>query len=848
MRNRILGLLTTIALRAPRLVLAIGIILAIVSGLLAWSRLDVNSDPNALIDADRPYMQKYAAFLDIFGELEHILIVIDANDDHAAARACVVHVAEQVQHVDGVDAVYATIEPEEQLRYAWHRMTEDERAAFIEQCIALSSIEAPTTSTALVERAAALLVDTPNGVPRIGEARALLGWYISAVVDGQQIIPLPQREFLTSSSGDLYFIRVDATSDYSTLESLAGPLASMRSIIEVQRSSFPSVEIGLTGKPVLQDDELRASTRDMTRASVLAIVLVTILFMVMFKGIVRPLWAVGALLLGMAWTIGVTTVVVGHLNLLSMVFTLVLVGVGIDFGVHSISRYAEFRTQHDRARAIRRAMLTAGRGNITGAATSAMAFFGTMLGDFRGLRELGLIAGIGLLLCLLAMLTILPAGLAVHDQRTSVASRDRSIIGRTRVPKRRTQIIALCAMALLTLALIPSLRRLHFETNLLKLQPTGLESVEWQQRMIDDDANSIWFGAIIADDLEALDRIVADASTMSSVSEVRSVQRFAPRSGADASGVLNVLLTMPEVQSDDAQWPTDETWMGVLEGLDRAAEMDLPGQDTMASSLESLRQGITFARSAPERGRTPAMITEALRDELDRARLILDGSMRSWRDALPAIARSLYVSDDGRLLAMVHPRGDIWDVEQLEHFVADLEAIDADATGVPMTHLASLHDMRAAFSRAILFAAAFVVLFIGLDFRSIRYTLLSLIPTALGMVWLLEAMSLLGVSFNLANFFAIPILIGIGVDNGVHVVHRRREGGGRSEVLGSTGRAILTTSLTTTLGFGTLLLASHRGLQSLGAVLVIGSLATMCGAVLVLPMLLGTFRPREMQR
>jgi hypothetical protein len=857
MRDRLLDAFADLTTRAPRRIIAVAVALAIASIAVSLWKLDVNSDPNALIDSDQPYMQKYERFLDEFGELEHMLIIIEAHGDDDAAGQVVDELVPRLRDVPGVTTVLATISAEEQALLAPHLMSEPEQRefiAFINALISMAGGEASATValTDLLQRVHATLEKDEAQSDELALAFRRLAWVIDAVQpDDSKLFGLLPR-YLTTDSGRLHMIRIDVASDHTTLEAVAGPLDAIRAIIGDVDAKHDGVEIGLTGKQVLQADELRTSTEDMTRASVLAVILVTILFMVMFRGVIRPLWAVFALLLGLCWTLGATTLIVGQLNLLSMVFTIILVGVGIDFGVHMVSRYAEFRATHARDVSIRHALHTAGRGNITGAATSAVAFIGTMLGDFRGLRELGLIAGMGLILCLLGMLTVLPAGLVVRDHRGVAGGLRRGFRDDEDIPPLapRVRWAILLILGAITIGLAPQLRHVSFENNLLNLQPEGLSSVDWQMKLVEDDANALWFGAIVVDTLDELDGILTRASGFDSIGVVHSVRDVLPAGTPvpmlampSPDALARPIMSRPAAQADHRMFDDIERRLGALRELAAAASPD------DVAEIERLRAGIGVMRARWLSGEEePAGIRRQFTANIERARTMLMSSTWAWRQALPELARSMYVSDTGRLLAMIHPRHDVWDDVLLTQFVHDLRELSPDATGVPMTHLESLHDMRAAFVRAILFASLFVTLLVWLDFRQITATLLALLPTLLALFWLLELMPVFGLTFNLANFFAIPILIGIGVDNGVHLVHRRLEADGNSAMLGATARAIITTSLTTSIGFGTLIFASHRGLQSLGAVLVIGSLAGLVSSLIVLPLLTTHWpRPRRIR-
>jgi predicted RND superfamily exporter protein len=186
---------------------------------------------------------------------------------------------------------------------------------------------------------------------------------------------------------------------------------------------------------------------------------------------------------------------------------------------------------------------------------------------------------------------------------------------------------------------------------------------------------------------------------------------------------------------------------------------------------------------------------------------------------------------------MVHPAGDVWESGPLARFVGVLRDEDPAATGVPMTVSDSMGSMRRSFAQQAVLASLLVITLLWLDLRNLRETAAAVLSLAIGIAWTLGAMALLGSGFNLANFFAIPILIGLGIDSAIHVTHRAHEGA-LDHGFGSTRRAVAVTALTTTIGFGALMLAHHQGLRSLGIAMAVGSLCCLLSAVWTLPALL----------
>jgi predicted RND superfamily exporter protein len=219
------------------------------------------------------------------------------------------------------------------------------------------------------------------------------------------------------------------------------------------------------------------------------------------------------------------------------------------------------------------------------------------------------------------------------------------------------------------------------------------------------------------------------------------------------------------------------------------------------------------------------------------ARAIGAGARASLREALPEATRGSFVSEDGRFAITLHPSEDIWEGDADARFVEAMRRVDPSVTGAPVTVIESMRLMTRSFLEQAALATAFVTLLLLFDYRCWRLTALSMLSLAMGLAWTFGAMALLEIPLNLANFFAIPVMIGLAVDSCIHVTHRAVDGGLQIG-FGSTRRAVIVTALTTTIDFGTLLFAQHRGMQSLGAVMTIASLACLASSVWLLPAML----------
>lgn len=721
----------------PRAVIALAAALAAIGAWLGVFHLRIDSDTDSLILESRPSMPAYRAFLAEFGDLEGAIIAVDPKGDDARAQAAVDLLAVRLDRL----RVAAFITPEEQWRLASWSASNSELAAL--------AATAPALADIAVGRDAA----HPLVARQLAEERG--------------------REYLRAPGGTLLLVDVRFEKAFGETEPFRAAVDEIRAAIDEARAQYPSIEIGLTGKPVLQHDEMSTATADMTRASIGSLAVIVVLFAVVFRGLRRPLLATVAFVMAAAWTYGAATLLVGRLTLLSMVFMLVLVGAGLDYGVHVVSRYGEFRRRRARSDAVRDALASVGPGTITGAIASASVFLLALFGDFGGLRELGVVAAAGLVLCAIAMVTVLPALLVLFGDGAGDSAMVEPIAVAASAPRRST--VALACLPVLVL-LLPALLGPRFDLNLLHLQSEGLESVRWEQRLLHDSSAASWYAVSVA---ESLDQVAA--------LEARAKEE------------------------------------GVILRTESALSIIEPQTD----ARKALRQALADAAL----GEPPADPSPAAR----AARAILEGARLPLREALPAAIRHRMVSPGGKFLVSYFPAADAWDPHHLGRFVARVRAVDAGATGVPFTQHGSIDDMVKAFLLVSLLSVGAIAAIAWIDLRSVRLAALAVVTVLAGVGMTLGAMPLLGIEVNLANFFAIPMLIGLGVDSAIHVIHRARQDPGG---IAATVRAVGFTALTTAIGFGALVFAQHRGMRSLGAVMLVGSLCCMYVACVVLPMLL----------
>src|ERR1043166_3689707 len=323
--------------------------------------------------------------------------------------------------------------------------------------------------------------------------------------------------YITYGNGRIYLVTAQAPTEDLNEDAVK----RMRDLIRGTQMEVPGLNVGLTGEPVLEVDEMEQSQKDTTRATIVSLIAVALIFIYGYNETGRPIKATLCLLVGLAYTMGFTTLAVGHLNILTITLVPILIGLAIDFGVHLITRYEE-ELRHGRSEkyALEKAIVYTGMGIFTGAFTTAGAFFAMAFTDFKGIREMGIISGGGLLVCLVPMMTLLPVLLLrgkqnVLDHELAPALEVRE----TTESIRRARIegiwldrpwIAVGGIAFLTYLASLAAPKVRFDYNLLHMQSAGLSAVTFQNKLIQasEGSRNLLFGAVVATNLTEATNLV----------------------------------------------------------------------------------------------------------------------------------------------------------------------------------------------------------------------------------------------------------------------------------------------------------------------------------------------------
>ena len=418
-------------------------------------------------------------------------------------------------------------------------------------------------------------------------------------------VSLREQGYMVSKDGDMLFILVVPNDDETSFTGYKNAVEQARQLIAETRKDFPGVIVGLTGEDVISSDEMVTTQKDVETASMIAFAGVALLFIIAFQGVVKPLLAIFCLLLGLSWTMGFTTLTIGHLNILSVVFTTILIGLGIDFGIHFLGRFKEERQQgKEILPALQKTLQGTGKGNFSGAITTAIAFGAIVQTDLIVIVDLCLISGCVIRFCIVAMLLVLPALITLEEKwrkPSYLQIKPSTEKERGRIDKifdHYYLIIAVCTVLVLIASL--SLKDLRFDYNLLNLQAKGTEAVKYEMKIIESAGRSAWSAAILANSLEEVQEKERQLKALPTVARVNSITGVIPDHQKENADIIRKklapLLKDLEVEPEDV----DFSWKALNKTL-KGIQFKLQGRED--NELDQLQIAGNLVKSFREQSR-----------------------------------------------------------------------------------------------------------------------------------------------------------------------------------------------------------------------------------------------------
>lgn len=868
--------------------LALAIILAGLSVYYTFTHLAIRTSRNDLVASNQSLMERTEKMDKAFGGRDGMVVVVENGHPQRAIKFANELAAELKRYPDYFPELFYHIDPERfkrsALLYLDTKDLNEIKDSLLGEQTLLSGLAANprlTTFYRLVNNQIAqsmighvftgfLAEKSKQELPDLSLLNASLGG-LSDSLEGKKPQNSLFNSFFPDELGDLegagyFFTENDkfllflVTPKGEGYASRSKDLALLRTVVDRVKTGFPGLQVGVTGPDALEADEMSSSMKDITLATWLSLLGQMGLLILFFRSLRRTLVEGAVLVLGLCWTFGLVTLVVGHLNLLSLIFAPLMLGLTIDYGIHWFCRLEEEEAAGGgcTTEVLGYTFRRAAPGIVYAGLAAVVSFVPLAFVGFKGLAELGLILAMGILVMLVATLVLVPALVTITEKCPPPEVPQKSAPRPTpflHLHWRRPGLLVALGLAITALGAV-SLHFVPFDLNPLHLQNPHTESVVWEYKLIQDSKYSTSYGALATASLKELKARTEALKKLPTVSHVESILSFLPHRVKEKRQILKEMLpTLNAIHFRGAPaGPSSPQELAAILGrinfkMAEAAKNLGKDQADTKKQIEETHRLINniiplLKDNRPQTARRLADYSKYLFSDLRSTWDLFRGYVETGLTVppptmqdLPQSVRERFISPQGTYLIRIFPSEDTWNFGPLKKFVQSLWRVDPNTVGDPVL----LYTFTLGFRNSILWAAGMALLAISvmllLLFRSLKMALLALIPLVVGTGLTLNLMWLLNLPFNQANVLFVPLILGEGIEFGIIILARwQLEESARAIALpASTAKGVALAALTTTLGFGSLMVSGHQGTFSLGLLATVGSLSVLLASLSILP-------------
>lgn len=846
-------------------IVAVTLALSIWSVLAAPGRLKLDTNPEHLLDENLPIRKAQADYRKAFPENNPALIVVvDAPTPERAEQAAEqlsAALRAQTTYFTSVDRPYAGPFFE---RNGLLYQSEDELHTLTDRLAEAQPLMAKLNADPTVRGLSDVLA---QAIDHAGDfnAGALVRLFerFQETLEAQRAGRDDQVSWREVMSGDddaaqrLQVIFVSPRLDFQKVWSAGEPIELIRAAGRSPDIARGGARVRVTGRAALAHEELQSVLGGMGYIAPITTVLVGAVLFLAMRSFRLVAASIIALVVGLALTLSVATFGVGRLNLISIAFGVLFLGLASDYVIHLSLRLQEART---RGLSLEEAIRTARR-STTGALwmcsiTTAVGFYAFWPTEFDGVSELGLIAGTGMFITLAVSLIVLPALWRIMPPSIRSIERYRNAHRSRAGSIRLIEHLILPVAVILALAGLASAPRLRFDPDPLSLRDPQSESVRTVHALEDADQSARETIVVVAPNEPAAQALREQLESLETVDETITIENFVPERQSEKLQIIDEmsLIVGPSFESFGAEPPSKpdsgdrvrlDDFARLAEVLGEAASSPETDPD-LAHRSAALREAISdalaaFSRAAPDRAEQYAADLEArwlgtFAESIERLRDSLGAGVVT-REDLPPDLVSRWVSPDGQLRMDVRPNDVTASGAGRREFVREALSVAPDAIGPPVEKIESGDAVVRSFAEAISISLGAITLVVWVYFRSALRAIAVLLPLVLAALLLSFVMTVWNISFNFANVIALPLLFGIGVDSGIHIIHQADLHRDRPDhtVDPTTARAVFFSAVTTIASFGNLSISPHPGTASMGVVLTIGMGLILFTTLLVLP-------------
>jgi uncharacterized protein len=847
--------------RRAWLVMGMAVLAAVLSMAYVAGHFAINTNSNDLISASLPWRQRQAAFDRLFVQRQSMtLVVIDAATPELATGASN-ELTQKLQDlpdlIKSASQSQGAFFEKNGLLFEPTKDVENTTATLLRERPSVGSLAAAPSLRGLMGSITQVL----NGI-RTGQAKPddfegpvhTLSGALDSILAGKPTFFSWQgmlSNIAPSPSELRKFIQVQPVLDFSTLE--PGQRASdaiRKAADDLGLTSQNGVTVRLTGDVPLEDQEFATVREGAWLNYGVTVVVVLSLLYAALRSFRIVLAVFTSVFIGLAITAAVGLMMVHAFNLISIAFAVLFLGIGADFGIQFSVRYRAERHSHgDLRMSLTRAAARAGRPLALAAIATALGFYAFLPTVYKGVSELVLIAGTGMIIAFLATITVLPAVLTLlrpPPEAVPIGYAFLAPIDRFLATYRYPVVIG---TFLAVVAASPLLLQLHFDFNPMNLRNKSVESVSTLLDLAKNPATTPNIIDVLAPSLDAAQPLAAKLAQLPEVDHVATLASFIPSDQPQKLALIhNAAMTLgpllnpadvrPEPSDAEDVASLHDTADILTKAMGTGTGARIEAGRHFADDLRKLADGAPDLRARARDALLPPLQTmlDQLRNSLQASTITLDNLppdlVRQWRAA------------DGQARIEVAPKGDSNDNGVLAHFTSAIESVAPGAVGAPVAIQEAGDDVVNAFIQAGVWALGSIAILLFVVLRRITDVLLTLVPLLVAGIVTLELTVVVGLPLNFANIIALPLLLGLGVAFKIYFIMAWRAG--VTNLLQSTlTRAVFFSALTTATAFGSLWFSNHPGTSSMGKLLALSLLCTLAAAVLFQPALMGPPRAKE---
>lgn len=848
-------------LRYPKTLILLTLLACGLSLYYTAGHLGIDADTTKILSEDLPFQKDRERFIEAFPQDDQaILVVVDGRTPEQAAHALDYLGARFGREKQQIQSVYipgaGDFFERHGLLYPDLDDVEELAAKLAEAQPFIGTLSGDNSLKSLLSILGQAITTDEHELPvDLNPLLDKIRTAIRAVLDGKSY-QLSWQQMMMGEDHDLLstrrFILLKPHLDYNELMPAEKPLAAVRATVAEAERAFPGVNIRLTGEVVLEHDELATVTYSAEMASAFSFILVFLSLLIGFRSFRLTLATLGVLTMGLLLTFGFASLAIGHLNIISVSFAALYIGIGDDYAVQICMRYRELsRKNMSRWQALIEAVRKVAPPITLCAITGATGFFAFVPTKYTGVSELGLIAGAGIFISLLITLTVLPALLRLFPLHSGPAEKSDDLFPDWvyLFPIRHATLVKWTTAALM-LAGLGLLTQTRFDINPLNLRNPDSESVATFRELLKTKNTSPMTLTVLA---KSKDEALAAAQKLKKLESVENAITIYDYIPADQEAKLSIiedlslvmglqLTTFPAPHQDSV-----ENNMAALEKFRQAINRYLTEKpdNELSATLRLLLQEVESliallqSESGPEKKARLDKLQSSLLNTLpDTMNTLLKGLNPDpvTIDTLPRDLAERWLSKDGIYRIMASPSKDLNDEKNLKEFITEVRRVAPNATDLPVIYLESGNAIVHAFQQALASAVAAIILVLLLTQRNAKDALLILLPLTMTAILTGASTVLMDNPFNFANIIVIPILFGLGVDAGINIMNRLRNPDQEDSVLRtSTARGVVFSELTTLCSLVSMAFTPHLGLASMGQLLSIGLFLTIICTLLVLP-------------